>query len=101
MADAILEVNTSTLKSDVSTIHGEFSGLRTDVQKLRTTAAQLSSMWEGSAKNAFIAAVNDDIARLEDLIRVMGNYTDKTDASRAEYDKCENAVTGVVSAIKV
>lgn len=101
MAGTVIEVNTSTLKSDVSTINGEISSLKNDVKSLRSTASQLSSMWDGSAKNAFIAAVNDDIRRLEELINAIGKFTDKTDTSRAEYEKCENAVAGIISAIRV
>lgn len=101
MAGTVIEVNTSTLRSDISTIEGEINSLKSDVKSLRTTANQLSSMWDGNAKNAFIAAVNDDIRRLEDLIGAIGKFTDKTDTSRVEYEKCENAVAGIISAIRV
>lgn len=101
MAGTMIEVNTSTLRSDVSAISAEISGLKNDVERLKSTADQLSTMWDGNAKNAFIAAVNDDIKRLEELISAIGKFTDKTDSSRAEYEKCENAVAGIVAAIRV
>ena len=47
MAGRMIEVNTSTLKNDVSTIMGEINGLRRDIQALRDTANQLSAMWDG------------------------------------------------------
>ena len=101
MAGTIIEVNTSTLRNDVSRINTEISGLKKDVRQLRTTAQQLSSMWEGSAKTAFIAAVNDDIGRLEELINAIDKFTGKTDDARSEYEKCENAVSGIIASIKV
>ena len=98
---ATIEVNTSTLRNDISAINAEIKGLRNDVSRLKSTASQLSAMWDGNAKTAFITAVNNDIQRLEDLINMIGKFTDKTDNSRSEYEKCENAVASIVSSIRV
>ncbi len=101
MAGTVIEVNTSTLRNDVSRINTEISGLKKDVRQLRTTAQQLSAMWEGVAKTAFVAAVNDDIGRLEELINAIDKFTGKTDTTRSEYEKCENAVSSIIASIKV
>lgn len=101
MAGRMIEVNTSTLKSDVSTIMGEINGLRRDIQMLRDTANQLSAMWDGNAKAAFMTAVQDDICRMEELVKALEKFAEKTDSSRTEYDKCENSVAGIVSSIRV
>ena len=92
MAGRMIEVNTSTLKSDVSTIKGEINGLRRDIQTLRDTSNQLSAMWDGSAKAAFMTAVQDDISRMEELVKALEKFA---------YDKCENSVAGIVSSIRV
>lgn len=101
MAGKTIEVNTSTLKNDVSAIFSEITGLKNDVQRLRTTLDQLSAMWDGNAKNAFMTAAKDDIQRLEELINAVKKFTDKTDTSRSEYEKCENSVAGIIASIKV
>ena len=101
MAATVIEVNTSTLRNDITRIDTEISGLKKDVKQLRATAQQLSTMWDGNAKTAFVAAVNDDIRRLEELINAMDKFTGKTDDARSEYEKCENAVSGIVASIKV
>ena len=101
MAGNLIEVNTSTLKSDISTIYAEINSLKNDVTRLRSAESQLSSMWDGNAKNAFIAAVNDDIQRLEELIGALSKFTDKTDTSRSEYEKCETSVASIIASIKV
>lgn len=101
MAGKIIEVNTSTLKNDVSTIFSELTGISNDIRQLQDTTARLSTMWDGSAKTAFISAVNDDIQRLEELIGVMKKFSDKVDTSRKEYEKCENVVSNIIASIKV
>ena len=101
MAGQIIEVNTSTLKSDVSEIAGELQGISGDATKLEGVLSQLVSMWDGPAKQAFYAAVKDDLGRLRELVKAMQNLTAKTGQAREEYDKCENAVSQIVSSIKV
>lgn len=99
MAGKIIEVNTAILKHDVSTILGEVRGLKNDVQRLYTVAEQLSGTWDGSAKEAFVMQVQDDIRRLEELITAIGHFTDKTEKSRTEYEKCEASVADIVASI--
>ncbi|NBI65374.1 hypothetical protein D1646_00835 [Pseudoflavonifractor sp. 60] len=101
MAGQIIEVNTSTLRSDVSEIASELLGIKSDADKLEGVLGQLESMWDGYAKQAFSAAVRDDLSRLRDLVKAMQSLTTKTGQAREEYDKCENTVSQIVSSIKV
>ena len=100
MADSIIEVNTVSLKSDVETMQGCIKSLRTATGKLQSTANQLGNMWEGNAKKAFMAAVQDDLKRLEILIATMEKFTGKTDDSRTEYEKCESTVDQIIASIQ-
>lgn len=101
MANQIIEVDTGTLKNDVSEIGEELQGVVNGAGKLETVLTQLEGMWDGPAKQAFSAAVRDDLNRLRDLAKAMQALTEKTGAAREEYDKCETAVTQVVQSIKV
>ena len=101
MAKTVIEVNTGTLRTDVTNIQGEIRSLRSEAGKLRSAADQLSGMWDGPAKQAFMSAVKDDLGRLDALIQAMEKFTVQTSDAREEYDKCENAVSGIISAIRV
>ena len=101
MASSIIEVNTNTLKSNMETMQGHIHGLRKSAESLRNISGQLDNMWDGEAKQAFVTAVRDDLNRLETLISAMEKYTGKTDEARGEYDRCESAVSQIVSSIRV
>lgn len=101
MAATVIEVDTGVLRSDVSVIHEELSGIGKDADKLESILGQLESMWEGEAKQAFSTAVRDDLGRLRELVKAMNTLTDKTSEARSEYDKCEGAVGQIVSSIRV
>ncbi|MBR3007933.1 MAG: hypothetical protein IKI35_01750 [Stomatobaculum sp.] len=101
MAITKIEVNTNTLKGDVDKFIVELQHLKEDVNKLRETSSQLSSMWDGIAKQATVAAVSDDIGKLELLIKAMEDFTRATDTVRGNYDRCEQNVGSIVSSLKV
>ena len=101
MASNIIEVNTNSLKGDVEEIAAELKALSNDADQLLNLLGQLEAMWEGPAKRAFSAAVQDDVGRLRALIQAMQTLTNKTSDARAEYDKCESAVYQIVTSIKV
>lgn len=101
MANSIIEVNTGTLRNDVSEIQGELQSLRRQVTALRNAASALGSTWEGNAKTAFMEALTDDINRLETLISAIEKFTNKTSDARTEYDRCENSVSQIIASIKV
>lgn len=101
MADQMIEVNTNTLKHDVSEIGEELQGISNDAVKLENVLTQLEGMWDGPAKQAFSAAVRDDLGRLRELVKLMQNLTGKTGEAREEYDKCESAVAQIISSLKV
>ena len=98
---SMIEVNTTTLKSDVDIIRVELMKIRENADRMSQVLHELGSMWDGNAKLAFSAAVNSDIAQLTELVKTMQNFTGKTSEAREEYDKCENAVAQIVSSIRV
>lgn len=97
----IIEVNMAALKSDVSTIEDEIQKINTAAERLLQVLHELEGMWDGNAKQAFSAAVNSDIAQLKELVRAVKDFTGKTGEAREEYDKCENAVSQIVTSIRV
>ncbi|MDE6590940.1 MAG: hypothetical protein K2K53_11475 [Oscillospiraceae bacterium] len=101
MASNMIEVNTASLKGDVEEIAVELDEISRDAEKLQGLLEHLESMWDGSAKQAFSAAVKDDLGRLRTLAQAMRQLTSRTSEARAEYDKCESAVAQIVSSIKV
>ena len=94
MASRLIEVNTNTLRSDVGSIEEELKGLRACCESLEAALATLLNKWEGNSARAFDR-------RLRELEKAVRDLTTKTSTARAEYDKCENTVSQIVSSIRV
>lgn len=98
---SVIEVNTGTLRSDVTDLRGEVKAIQGEIGALRQLSGVLSGAWEGEAKNAFIAALTGDIGRLEALVNEFDKLVTQTDDVKNEYEKCENSVTQIVAGIRV
>lgn len=101
MAGRMIEVDTNILRSDILTIEEEISSINSGADRLGQALRELESMWDGNAKQAFSAAVNDDIRRLRELSKAIRDFTEKTSEVRREYDMCENEVSQMISSIRV
>lgn len=101
MASRLIEVNTSTLRSDVSAVQEEISKLKACDERMRAALSSLQRMWEGNSAVAFHAAVTDDLRRMSELVKAIQSLTDRTGTAREEYDKCESAVSQIVSSLRV
>lgn len=101
MAEKLIEVNTSTLKTDVSEIEDELRAILQCAEKLSATLGQLEGMWDGNAKQAFSLAVKEDLNMLKELVKAIQDLTNKTGIAREEYDRCENAVAQIIASIRV
>lgn len=96
-----IEVNTGVLRNDVDVIATELDKILKNADQLSAILGELEGMWEGNAKQAFSAAVRDDLGRLRELVKAIQDLTQRTSDARQEYDKCENAVSQIVSSIRV
>ena len=101
MSGRSIEVNTNILRSDLSAIEEEIHSINSLADRLVQTLRDLEGMWDGNAKQAFSAAVNDDIVRLRELSKAIGRFTEKVSEARREYDTCENEVSQIVASIRV
>lgn len=96
-----IEVNTGVLRNDVDVITAELEKVLRNADQLSAILGELEGMWEGNAKQAFSGAVRDDLGRLKELVKAIQDLTQRTSDVRQEYDKCENAVSQIVSSIRV
>lgn len=101
MAGKIIKVDTGILNNDVSEIEGEIRELYNGATRLEGILHQLESMWDGDAKAAFSNAVNDDLRRLRELVKAIEAFTGNTEEASREYVRCENAVSSIISSIRV
>lgn len=101
MTSAKMEVNTGTLRSDLSSIQREISALKREAEELRSKSERLGRMWEGKAKAEFMTQYAQELNALNEAIDSLERFTVRTRTVDAEYERSESVVANVVNAMKV
>lgn len=100
MAERI-EIETRSLGRDRETIQSHTEGLRNRIQSMAEQMESLCSMWEGPAKESFIAQFQSDYEFMQEFLKEMDKYVQAMNFAENEYDKCESDVAQVIAAIRI
>lgn len=96
-----IKINTIRLNSDANEIASRITSLTQEMNALKQSVNQMNSMWTGEAKNAFVAAFNNDMKALETMIKdIESIHTYETNA-KTKYENCERQVEQLVNSIRV
>ena len=101
MTSSKLEVNTGTLRSDLTSIQREINALKREAEDLRNKAALLNRMWEGQAKEEFLSNYAQELDALDAAIDALNRFTAQTLTVDSEYERSERIIGNVVDAVKV
>lgn len=100
MAERI-EIETRSLGQDRETIQSQTEGLKSRTRQLSEQIESLSGMWEGPAKESFMAQFRTDYEFMQEFLMEMDKYVQAMAYAENEYNKCENDVAQLVAAIRI
>jgi WXG100 family type VII secretion target len=94
---AEIKVTPQVLRQKAEELRNYNAQFRAEVQKMIGYEAQLASMWEGTAQQAFRRAFNTDRAKMDLFAQNIDTYIQAllTDAQR--YESAENATTNIAT----
>lgn len=100
MAD-IIEINIETLATDIESMQTELTNLRDDIRIAFEALAELDTMWDGPANEAFNRAAKSDHELLNQLCDTIKGLISYMENARDEYRKCENTVSAEIDTIRI
>ncbi|MCI8515293.1 MAG: WXG100 family type VII secretion target [Hungatella sp.] len=96
-----LEIETKRLQSDIDSLKTHLDGLRKTGESMMAGINGLGAMWEGEAKNAFVAQFQSDYETLNSMAEIIEAMIGLLEEAKARYETCESSVASIVSAIRV
>jgi WXG100 family type VII secretion target len=96
-----LEVDTSRLRKDIDSLRTHLDGLRKTGDSMMAGINALNSMWEGEAKEAFVAQFQTDYEILQSMAEVIESLIKNLEEAGRQYDTCEGNVGSIISAIRI
>lgn len=100
MAD-IIEINISTLGTDITNMRTELTNLRSEMDKAYASVAELDQMWNGPANDAFNQAFQADKQGMEEMCKIIESLIEYMENAEKEYRNCESAVSAEIDAIRI
>lgn len=88
---ALIQVNTTTMRNQISDLRALNAQLKTQLDNLASTELELAAMWAGDAKDAFRAAFNNDKYQIENFRKLITQFATAGDQIADKYDANERA----------
>lgn len=72
-----------------------------ELQQLFQEMEELDSMWDGPASQAFAVQFQTDYQIMQDIIENLKGFIQCMQYAADEYNKCENTIAELISAIRI
>lgn len=96
-----IAVNTSTLAGDIVELKNELVNARKLLSDMFGQVAELDEMWAGPAHEEFRRQFGIDYEDARNLCNTVESLLVSMVNAREQYDKCEDTVNEIVSAISI
>ncbi|QBE95728.1 hypothetical protein PMF13cell1_01252 [Blautia producta] len=96
-----IEVSTEPLSADKGNIAAELNAVRTELQQLFQEMQELDSMWDGPASQAFAVQFQTDYEIMQEIVENLEGFIQCMQYAADEYNKCENTIAELISAIRI
>lgn len=96
-----LEIETQKLQTDIDSLRIHLNDMRKTGDNMMAGVNALSSMWEGEAKNAFVAQFQSDYEFLRSMEDIIEDLIQNLEEARQKYDICENNVASIINEIRI
>lgn len=101
MSFSEIEMNTSTLQSDIGTLEELIAKMQEQKRKLTNTVEELNSMWTGQANAAFNTQFKTDMVNFDNMLQILREMLESLENARREYDGCEQRIESIINSIAV
>lgn len=85
------------LQSAIDQLTALNSQFGTAVENLNATETQLSTMWEGQARDTFHTAFQNDKAQMDNFKKAIQDYITALQGALSQYNRAEQTNTGIAS----
>lgn len=96
-----LEIEIRLLKKDEEDLRKQIDIIENSIDGTYTASAELSRMWEGSAKAAFVNSLTQDQEDMKELCKDLKKFLRCMEKAVKEYERAEQRVQEIVSSIIV
>ena len=87
----------SELRTKAEELRSLNAQFKSEVSNLEAAEGDVSSMWEGEAKNSFHNAFQSDKVQMDNFYNAIEGYVARMEAAAAKYEQTENMNTDIAN----
>ena len=96
-----IAIDTAALDRDIGSLKEKLGDLRAAEQKMTEDVRELSTMWKGTANDAFVAQYRADRETFNEMYTILEELIAALEYARDQYDKCDGQVNELVNSIRL
>lgn len=96
-----IEISTPRLGNDISRMQEKLDSLIRAKEQVYRCLESLNGMWEGSAKDVFMAQTRIDETVLQSMIENLSHLIECMEYARGEYERCSDEVDSKIASIRL
>lgn len=100
-ANEKLEIETTRLQKDIDDLRSHLRQIEQKGEQMMSGINALSQMWEGPAKEMFIAQFQSDYKSLQSMEDILETLIKNLEFAKENYDICETNVSSIISSIRI
>ena len=96
-----ITVDMAILQNDINDMLSALCKVEERSENMFREMEILGSMWEGDDHEAFLAQVQEDRCKMQELHKVIGRLIECMQYADKEYISCENTVHSIIKTIQI
>lgn len=101
MAIDHIEIETSSLSSDIKSMTEKTNNVENQINEMFDSMAELDTMWDGSANEAFRNQFQIDYQTMKELIKEVRYLISCMEYAKKRYEECEDDTYALISSIRL
>ena len=96
-----ITVDTAILQNDINDMVSALCKVKERSEDMFREMEILGNMWEGDDHEAFLAQIQEDRCKMQELQNVIGRLIECMQYAGKEYLSCEDAVHSIINTIRI
>lgn len=96
-----IKVNTSALYRDADTVQSCIQNMKTELENIKQSKADLDKMWDGPSVQVFKSRLQSQLDKLDEILRALESIHTYETGAVEKYQSCEEKIASLIMEIQV
>lgn len=96
-----IAVDTERMSADIEKLREILEVAKRQNETMKANVNDLNAKWTGASHDVFVKRFNKECQNTEEIFNVVNDVIQSMLSAKGQYERCENEVNSIVSAIRI